>query len=90
MCLFQKSEGTEVNEQTDDSGTEVEEVLPVNRTKYLFDTKDPYRIEHGKQPDTFQQELGQKVVGYQRNELNGLDASNTLRSNAVDLNNLIK
>jgi hypothetical protein len=60
--LYSKNENIEVNEQTDDSGTETEEVLPVNRTKYLFDTKDLLYIEHDKQPDMFQQELGQKIA----------------------------
>lgn len=78
-----------MNEQTDDSGTETEEVLPVTRTKYLFDTKEPYHVEHDKNPDTFQQELGQKIAQRETpSALQHLDASNTIRSNAsVRVNN---
>ncbi|KAI6214723.1 hypothetical protein M3Y94_00302300 [Aphelenchoides besseyi] len=54
----------ELNEQTDDSGTETEEVQPVNRTKYLFDSNEAYQVERAKMPDTFQIELGQRVSSY--------------------------
>ncbi|KAI6201039.1 hypothetical protein M3Y96_00798900 [Aphelenchoides besseyi] len=54
----------ELNEQTDDSGTETEEVQPVNRTKYLFDSNEAYPVERAKMPDTFQIELGQRVLSY--------------------------
>jgi hypothetical protein len=84
---LQDSEGTEVNEATDDSGTEVEEVSPVNRTKYLFDSKDPYLIKHGTHPDNFQQELGQKTAPYKQEtpvEEHKHFGSNTVRSNTSE------
>ncbi|KAI6241690.1 hypothetical protein M3Y99_00330700 [Aphelenchoides fujianensis] len=55
---------TDVNEQTDDSGTETEEVQPANRTQYLFDSQEPYHVVHDKAPDSFQRELGQRVSQY--------------------------
>lgn len=67
--------------------------MPVNRTKYLFDSKDPYLVEHDKHPDTFQQELGQKVTVYkpvESTDLQKTHASNTLRSNTSEKVRIIK
>jgi hypothetical protein len=51
----------------------------------LFDSKDPYLVEHGEHPDNFQQELGQKIAPYkQETPVEENKAFSTVRSNASE------